>query len=108
MELQLYSKANLKGNTIIANRQSGIYASTSRLTIKENVITDNRRYGVAMYQGSKATSLRDNQFSNGAKEEILLVGGSSAPVRTTKAIEDQLVSKLFEPDHRQGTAGEQG
>lgn len=86
VELQLYSKANLKGNTIIANRQSGIYASTSRLTIKENVITDNRRYGVAMYQGSRATSLRDNQFSNGAKEEILLVGGSSAPVRTTKAI----------------------
>ncbi len=104
----MYSKANLKGNTIIANRQSGIYASTSRLTIKENVITDNRRYGVAMYQGSRATSLRDNQFSNGAKEEISPCRRFECTGQNDKGDQDQLVSKLFEPDHRRGHSREQG
>lgn len=86
IELQTSSSANLKGNTISDNRHSGVCASTSRLTIKKNTITNNRRYGIALYQGSKAVSLRDNQFSNGAQEEIFLVGGSQAPVGTTKAI----------------------
>lgn len=86
VELYSSSKANLKGNTISKNRHSGIYAAASRITIKENKITGNRKYGVALYQSSKAVSLRDNQFSNGAKEEILLQEGSKAPVKTTKAI----------------------
>lgn len=85
--------ANLKGNTISNNQKSGINVEAGKLTIKSNQITGNRKYGVALYKGSNVTSLRENVFSNGAKKEIVVKGGSKAPVKTTKAVKVNTIKK---------------